>query len=205
LTLWKLSGAGFCTFMWHHLSVRKIIMPRKPQTDAGFGRALRADHTQKFDLWAKRDDGQIARPWLNVIIDDYSRAIAGDLFSFESPSAAQTALALRQAIWRKSEAHWIIFGIPEALCTDNGSDFTSAYLEQAAADIKMRLICSTPGQSCSRCRIERFFATVRQMFLCTLFGSIESPAVRDQPGPDTHRSRLSFSRLPAQIPYPSAR
>jgi putative transposase len=126
-----------------------------------------ADHTQ-LDLWAKRNDGQIARPWLSVIIDDHSRAIAGFLFSFDSPSAAQTALALRQAIWRKSEAHWIIFGIPEALYTDNGSDFTSTHLEQVAADLKMRLIFSTPGHPRGRGRIERFFATVNQMFLCTL-------------------------------------
>ena len=46
-----------------------------------------ADHTQ-LDLWAKRDDGQTARPWLTVIIDDYSRAIAGFFVSFDSPSAA---------------------------------------------------------------------------------------------------------------------
>jgi transposase InsO family protein len=149
---------------------------------AGEGSGLigRPGHTQ-LDLWAKRDNGQIARPWLTIVIDDYSRAIAGFLFSFDSPSAAQTALALRQAIWRKSEAHWIIFGIPEALYTDNGSDFTSMHLEQVAADIKMRLIFSTPGQPRGRGRIERFFATVNQMFLCTLPGYIDRGAVRDQP------------------------
>jgi putative transposase len=75
-----------------------------------------ADHTQ-LDLWARRDDGQVARPWLSVVIDDHSRAAAGFLLSFESPSAAQTALALRQAIWRKPEAYWTIFGILEALYT----------------------------------------------------------------------------------------
>ena len=47
---------------------------------------------------AKRADGEKARPWLTVIIDDYSRAIAGFFISFDSPSAARTALALRQAI-----------------------------------------------------------------------------------------------------------
>ena len=53
-----------------------------------------ADHTQ-LDLWAKRADGQTVRPWLTVVIDDYSRAIAGFFVSFDSPSAARTALALR--------------------------------------------------------------------------------------------------------------
>ena len=139
-----------------------------------------ADHTQ-LDLWARRDDGTTARPWLTIIIDDHSRAIAGFLFSFDSPSAVQTALALRQAIWRKPDAHWTIFGIPEVLYTDNGSDFTSTHLEQVAADIKMRLIFSTPGHPRGRGRIERFFETVNQMFLGTLPGYIDRGAVRGEP------------------------
>jgi len=143
-------------------------------------RMWQADHTQ-IDLWATRADGKAARPWLTIIIDDYSRAIAGFFFSFDSPSALQTALALRQAIWRKSDAHWTIFGIPEILYTDNGSDFTSAHLDQVAADIKIRLIFSTPGQPRGRGRIERFFKTINQMFLCTLPGYIDHGAVRGEP------------------------
>ena len=139
-----------------------------------------ADHTQ-LDLWAKRADGKIARPWLTIIIDDYSRAIAGFFISFDSPCAVRTALALRQAIWRKSDAHWIVFGIPEIFYTDNGSDFTSDHLEQVAAEIKMRLIFSAPGQPRGRGRIERFFETVNQMFLSTLPGYIEAGAVRGRP------------------------
>ena len=94
-----------------------------------------ADHTP-LDLWAKQGDGEAARPWLTVIIDDYSRAIAGFFMSFDSLSPARTALALRQAIWRKADAYWIVFGIPEIFYTDNGSDFTSGHLEQVAADIR---------------------------------------------------------------------
>ena len=139
-----------------------------------------ADHTQ-LDLWARREDGKAARPWLTIVIDDYSRAIAGFFLSFDCPSAAQTALALRQAIWRKSEAHWTIFGIPETLYTDNGSDFTSMHMEQVAADIKMRLVFSTPGHPRGRGRVERFFETVNQMFLCTLPGYTRKGAVRGRP------------------------
>lgn len=139
-----------------------------------------ADHTQ-LDLWARRSDGKTGRPWLTIIIDDYSRAIAGFFFSFDSPSAAQTALALRQAIWRKAEPDWKIFGIPNALYTDNGSDFRSTHLEQVGADLKMSLIFSTPGHPRGRGRVERFFATVNQMFLCTLPGYIGNGAVRGQP------------------------
>jgi putative transposase len=139
-----------------------------------------ADHTQ-LDLWAKRAGGKIGRPWVTIVIDDYSRAIAGFFVSFDSPSAVQTALALRQAIWRKAEPRWIVFGVPEILYTDNGSDFTSTHLEQVSADLKMRLIFSTPGHPRGRGRIERFFETVNQMFLCTLPGYIDGGTMRGEP------------------------
>ena len=35
-----------------------------------------ADHAQ-LSIRLVREDGQIARPWLTIVIDDYSRAIAG--------------------------------------------------------------------------------------------------------------------------------
>src|SRR3954464_3014769 len=92
-----------------------------------------ADHTP-LDIELVRDDGTPARPWLTAVIDDYSRAIAGYFLSFEDPCAIQTALALRQAIWRKADARWHVCGIPDVLYTDNGPDFTSLHLEQVAAD-----------------------------------------------------------------------
>jgi putative transposase len=103
-----------------------------------------------------------------VILDDYSRAVAGYFLSFESPSSLNTALALRQAIWRKEDARWKVCGIPEVLYTDNGSDFTSRHLEQVSADLKIRLVFSTPGIPRGRGRVERFFSTIDQMFLSTL-------------------------------------
>jgi putative transposase len=60
--------------------------------------------------------------------------------------------------------------IPEILYTDNGSDFTSRHLEQVSADLKVRLVFSTPGVPRSRGRVERFFSSIDQMFLCTLPG-----------------------------------
>ncbi|HEY3265581.1 MAG TPA: Mu transposase C-terminal domain-containing protein [Armatimonadota bacterium] len=128
-----------------------------------------ADHTV-LDILLVRDDGSTAKPWLTAIIDDYSRAIAGYFLHFEAPSAIQTALALRQAIWRKAEPQWQICGIPDVLYTDNGSDFTSHHMEQVAADIKMQLTFSTPGKPRGRGRIERFFATLASMFLSGLPG-----------------------------------
>ena len=96
--------------------------------------------------------------------------MAGYFLFFEAPSTIQTALALHQAIWRKDDPRWHVCGIPDALYTDNGRDFTSQHLEQVAADLKMRLVFSTPGMPRGRGRIERFFATISDMLLCDLPG-----------------------------------
>ena len=132
-------------------------------------RNLQADHTP-LDILLVRPDGQTAKPWLTNVIDDYSRAVAGYFLSFEDPSVLHTSLALRQAIWRKEEPRWIVCGIPDVLYTGNGSDFTSQHLEQVGADLKIRLVFSIPGKPRGRGRIERFFATVNEMFLCQLDG-----------------------------------
>jgi putative transposase len=96
--------------------------------------------------------------------------VAGYFLTFEDPCAFRTALALRQAIWRKEDARWQVCGIPDVLYTDNGGDFTSHHLEQVAADLKVRLVFSTPDKPRGRGRIERFFSTVNQMFLADLPG-----------------------------------
>ena len=59
-----------------------------------------ADHTL-LDILLTDEKGPARKPWLTVILDDYSRAVAGYMVAFEAPSALHTALALRQAIWRK--------------------------------------------------------------------------------------------------------
>ena len=110
------------------------------------------------------------RPWLTVIMDDYSRAIAGFSVNVEAPSTIQTALTLRHAMWRKSIPNWKIIGIPATFYSDHGSDFTSAHLAQVSADLHMALVFSEPGMPRGRGKIERFFRTVNQMLLCALPG-----------------------------------
>ncbi len=96
--------------------------------------------------------------------------MAGYRLGFAAPSALQTALALRDAIAPKADPHWHVCGIPQIFYADHGSDFTSQHLEQVAADLPMALVFSTPGMPRGRGRIERFFETLAQLFLCTVPG-----------------------------------
>jgi putative transposase len=56
-----------------------------------------------------------ARPWLTTVMDDHSRAICGYTAFLGAPSAMNTALALRQAIWPKEGPGWPMCGIPDVL------------------------------------------------------------------------------------------
>jgi len=79
--------------------------------------------------------------------DDYSRAVSGYYLSFEHPNSVNTALALRQAIWRKTNPAWQICGIPEKLYTDNGSDFICEHIRQVGIALKIQLVNSIPVMS----------------------------------------------------------
>lgn len=128
-----------------------------------------ADHTP-LDIVLLDETGESRKPWLTIIIDDYSRVISGYFISFDPPCSIHVALALRQAIWRKSNPRWQICGIPEILYSDNGSDFKSKHIKQVAIDLKIQLKNSIPGKPQGRGRVERFFLTVTQLLLMNLPG-----------------------------------
>src|SRR5437016_3960002 len=118
-----------------------------------------ADHTL-LDIMVLDANGEAVRPWLTIIIDDYSRAVAGYTIFLGAPTALQTALALCLAIWSKPNAAWPVCGIPDVLHVDHGSDFTSTHLEQVAADLHFQLVYSTVGRPQGRGKVERLFGTL---------------------------------------------
>ncbi len=139
-----------------------------------------ADHTE-LDILVHDGAGVVVRPWLTIVIDDHSRAIAAYHLSVNAPSALQTALALRRAIWRKGEPGWTVCGIPQVLYTDHGCDFTSRHIEQVCAQLKIRLIFSQVGQPRGRGRVERFFGTLNTTCLAELPGYL-APSVTRRSG-----------------------
>lgn len=162
------------------------------RTEAEASNAIwQADHTL-LDILVK-DGNQVKKPWLTIILDDYSRAIAGYSVFFSAPSAIQTALAFRHAIWHKSRMGWDVAGIPDVLYTDHGSDFTSRHIEQLAISIKTRLIFSAVGQPRGRGKIERFFRSLSQVLLPTLPG-YQPPGTKSK-----DKKLLTLPQLSARI------
>lgn len=140
-----------------------------------------ADHTP-LDIVILDANGGEVRPWLTTVIDDHSRAVAGYMVFLGAPSALNTSLALRQAIWRKPHADWPICGIPDVLYVDHGADFTSIHLDQAAADLRFQLIFSTVARPQGRGKVERLFGTINTELLPELPGYVQyaKPASRPQ-------------------------
>nr|WP_211288301.1 DDE-type integrase/transposase/recombinase [Xanthomonas theicola] len=108
------------------------------------------------------------------MLDDHSRVIAGYMVFLGAPSALNTSLALRQAIWRQADPVWPVCSIPDVLCVDHGSDFTSLHLEQAAADLRLRLIYSAVARPQGRGKIERLFRTIDTELLAELPGNLRN-------------------------------
>lgn len=138
------------------------------------------DHTE-LDILIKDPSGRPSRPWLTTVMDDYSRAICGYMVFEGAPSAMNTALALRQAIWPKSDPAWPMCGIPDVLYVDHGSDFTSHHLEYTAIALKIRIIHSAVARPQGRGKIERFFHTVNTELLATLPGRLTPGQPRPVP------------------------
>ncbi len=128
------------------------------------------DHTQ-LDILVL-DAGKHRRPWLTVVLDDCSRAVPGYTVNLGAPSALNTSLALRQAIWTKPDPAWPMCGIPETLYVDHGSDFTSHHLAQVAADLKFAIVHSTVARPQGRGKIERFFGSINTELLAELPGRL---------------------------------
>lgn len=139
-----------------------------------------ADHTM-LDVVVLDATGKTVRPWLTVVMDDHSRAVAGYTIFAGAPSALNLSLALRQAIWRKSESEWSVCGVPDILHVDHGTDFTSTHLGQAAAALRMRIVHSAVGRPQGRGKVERFFGTLNTELLSTLPGRLAGVGAKARP------------------------
>lgn len=150
-----------------------------------------ADHTE-LDLLVLDVDGRPARPWLTLILDDHSRAVAGYSVFLGAPSSLNLSLALRHAIWMKPEPGWPVHGLPDVLYVDHGSDFTSDHISQVAADLHVQLVYSAIARPQGRGKVERLFGIVTGELLPDLPGQL----VRGQ---SASPARLTLAELDAAI------
>jgi len=146
-----------------------------------------ADHTM-LDILILDEASKPVRPWLTVILDDHSRAVAGFMVFIGAPSVLNTCLALRHAIWRKADPAWPVCGVPDMLYVDHGSDFTSNHLDQVAAALRCQVVYSAVGRPQGRGKVERLFGTLNTELLPELLGCLAG-------GKPSTAPRLSLAEL----------
>jgi len=123
------------------------------------------EHDNVNDLWVcdfmhgpqVRVGKRTVKAILCAVIDDHSRMLVGHRFNASETISALT-LVLKEA--------FLGYGIPKRLYVDNGPSFSADLLTRSCALAGISLIHSKPYDSPSRGKIERFFRTVRERFLC---------------------------------------
>ena len=104
--------------------------------------AVQIDHTL-LDILVLDEEMRlpIGRPWLTLVIDVFSRMVAGYHLSLDHPSAFAVGLGLCHSMLDKSaelerlgvKGEWPVWGKPRMVHSDNGKDFR-AYLIQDTLD-----------------------------------------------------------------------
>jgi putative transposase len=110
----------------------------------------------------------IARPVLTVVIDAFSRMVAGFYVSLRPPSTLSVALALTHAVLPKAdflkshaiESPWDCSGLPEKLFTDNAAEFDSRGLQFGCAQYQIHGQFRPLGRPHFGGRVERLIGTL---------------------------------------------
>jgi len=113
----------------------------------------------------------IGRPYLTVAIDVFSRCITGFCLTLEPPTATSVGLCLLHAVFKKDywlgelgvEGSWPIWGKPELIHVDNGSEFHSEALTRGCEFHGIKIKYRPPGAPQYGGVVERIIGTLMQL------------------------------------------
>lgn len=117
----------------------------------------------------------LGRPWLTIVIDEFSRYVLGYYLSFEEPSSVSMTRALRHALSPKeassdSKCLWDAWGIMEVLVVDNGMEFHTRALEAGAGRFGITVQFCPRRKPWYKGKVERFFGTINTGLLVDMKG-----------------------------------
>jgi len=109
----------------------------------------------------------LGRPWLTVCLDVGTRCVLGIYISFEPPSYFTVARCLKHAILPKNiqaeypaiQNKWEAYGVMSTLLVDNGREFHSQSLENAAFSLGIELRYAPRKKPWFKPHVERFLGT----------------------------------------------
>jgi putative transposase len=142
-------------------AVNRGLRPKKPLE------LFQIDHTLvDVVLVDEMERRPIGRPWLTLVIDVATRAIAGFYLSLDAPSSTSVALAISHAVLPKggpqlsSSEAWPVEGLPQAIHLDNAKEFHSQALERGCREHQISLKFRPPLAPHFGGHIERLIGTL---------------------------------------------
>ena len=114
------------------------------------------------------DSRPIDRRWITVATDVATRMVCGFYLTLDEPSEVSGALCMAHAVlpkeaWlleRKIQAEWPVWGVPQCVHADNGSDFKGEALRRGCEDYGIRIEFRPPGRARFGGHIERLIGTL---------------------------------------------
>ncbi|MDV6328545.1 DDE-type integrase/transposase/recombinase [Idiomarina sp. Sol25] len=146
-------------------------------------------------LVSDSDRGNIVgRPVVYMVIDVFSRMVAGFYIGFENPSYAAALQALHVAISSKSDYchalgfdiaddEWPCIGLPDALLADRG-ELLGYQIENLESNFFMRIENAPPYRGDAKGIVERHFKTMHESFGPFVPGYVTGNLVKKRGGSD---------------------
>ena len=122
------------------------------------------DHTELDIEIVDRNERNIGRPWLTLMIDTYTRKIIAWIITFSPPSHRSCMLIIRKCIKKHRR-------MPDWVVTDNGSEFRSTYYQTLLARLKVGPKYRPAGKARFGTVCERIFGVVNAQFVHNLRGN----------------------------------
>jgi len=140
---------------------------------------LQIDHT-RADVILVDDEyrEELGRPWITMVIDIYSRMVAGFYVSFETPGYFGTGQALFNAITPKEKlkekyklkSEYPVWGIPNMIHMDNAQEFRGVNLQNVCNEYGINIVWRPIGKARYGAHIERLLGTLSN-YIHTLDGT----------------------------------
>ena len=125
------------------------------------------DHTEAdIELVSSETGRNLARPWLTLLTDAYSRRILAVYLTFDPPSYRSCLMVLRVCVKRHGR-------MPQTIVVDNGAEFNSTYFETLLAATECNKKQRPPAQARFGSVCERLFGTTNTQFFNNLKGNTQ--------------------------------
>lgn len=125
------------------------------------------DHTElDIQIVDSKTFKPLARPWLTLMVDAYSRRILAYFLTFEPPSYRSCMMVLRECVRRFNR-------LPQTIVVDGGKEFKSKYFESFLAHHVITKKDRPPKQGRFGSVMERLFGTTNTQFIYNLRGNTQ--------------------------------